>query len=93
MSQLSTNTLLVQGIKDIQDRKLCNFFSRTLTMANIFKELFTPTLNGIVVSVRHVSSTPVVWLAGLNVDSRRTQIDKAIRNKKNQRSWRFFRSG
>ena len=29
-------------------------------MAKTFEELFTPTLNGIAVSVRHVSSTPAV---------------------------------
>ena len=46
-----------------------------LTMAKTFEQLVTPTSNGIAVSVRYVSSTPVILDAGLN--------DRLRRRKKN----------
>ena len=55
-----------QGIEDIQEQKLGKIFSCMLTTAKIVKELSTPALNGISVSVRCVSSTPVVMDARLN---------------------------
>ena len=40
-----------QGIENIQERKLHNFFPSMVTMTKIIEELFTPTLNGIAVGV------------------------------------------
>ena len=55
------------------------------TIAKIFEELFTPTLNGIAVSVWYVSSTQDILHAGLNNQLRRTQIKNTIRNEENRR--------
>ena len=60
-----------QGIDDIQEHKLGEIFSCMLTTAKIVKELSTPALNGISVSVRCVSSTLAVICAGLNDQSQR----------------------
>ena len=60
-----------QGIEDIQEQKLGKIFSCMLTTAKIVKELSTPALNGISVSVRCVSSTLAVICAGLNDQSQR----------------------
>ena len=46
-------------------------FSRMLTMAKIFEELFTLTCNGLANIVWYVSSTAVVLHAGLNDQLRR----------------------
>ena len=54
-----------------------------MTMAKIFKELFTSTLNG--KGVQYVSSTPVVLHAGLYDQLRRMQINETIRNEENLR--------
>ena len=50
-------------------------FSCMLTIAKTFKELFTLNLNGTVVSVQYVSSTPVVLHTGLTDQLRRMQIN------------------
>ena len=57
--------LYMQGIEKIQEWKLGKFFSYACNDKNI-KELFTPTWNGIAVSVRYVSSTQVILDARLN---------------------------
>ena len=46
-----------QGTETYTEADTWQIFSR---MANIFEELFTPTLKGIAVSVWYVSSTSVV---------------------------------
>ena len=55
------------------------------TMAKAFLELFTPNLNGIAASIRHVPSTPAVLHAGLDNHLRSMQIDKAIKTTKNKK--------
>ena len=55
-------------------------FSRMLTMAKIFKELFTPTSNGSAVSVWHMSAMPVYLHAGWNYQLRRMKKIKAIKS-------------
>ena len=61
---INNSRVLQQGIEDhIQD----NFFlSRMLTMAKIFEELFTPTLNGLALYAWNVFSMPVVLHDELN---------------------------
>ena len=60
------NEVCNQGIEDVQERKLDKFIFRMLTLAEIFEELFTCTLNGVAVTVWYVSSTSAVLHAGLN---------------------------
>ena len=43
-----------------KERKLNNFFLVCLQEQKKIKALFTPTLNGIAGSVRHVSSMPII---------------------------------
>ena len=56
------NFFLFDWNKELKIYRNGNFanFSMTPTIAKIFEELFTPTLNGIAFSVWYVSSTPVV---------------------------------
>ena len=60
-----------------------NLFSYADNKKYLFEELFTPTLNGIAVSVRGVSYTPVFLNVGLDDKLRRTQRNDATRNEKN----------
>ena len=55
-------------------------FSCILTMAKIFEELLTTTLNKIAISVWYVSAKPVVLHAGLDDQLRRMQMTEKIRN-------------
>ena len=59
-----------------------HIFSRMQTRTKAFLELFTPTLNKIAVSIRHVPSTPAVLHAGLDNHLRGMQTDEAIKQKK-----------
>ena len=51
---------------------------RMMTMAKIFEELFTPTLNGIAVSILYLPFTLVVLHAGLNDQLRRRKQTKPM---------------
>ena len=63
-----------QGIKDIQERKLEKFFFMLAT-ANIFVELFTPTLSGIAVTLPYVL-LHYILLLGLNNQTQRMLIKR-----------------
>ena len=92
-TQLQNQLRSKQEVLDYTGTETWKAFSRMLTMAKIFEELFTPTLNGIAVSVWHVSCTPVVLHAGLNDKLWRMQINRKISNEESRRQCRLFRSG
>ena len=56
----------MQGIIDFTGMETRQSFFHMFVMTKSFEELFTPTLNGIAVSVGYFSSTPVVLVAILN---------------------------
>ena len=58
--------LSVQGVLDYTGMETRQTLSRMLTIANTFEKLFTPTLNGVAVSVRYAFSMPVILHAELN---------------------------
>ena len=61
-----------------------------LTMAKIFVELFTLTLNGIAVSVWYVFSTPAVLSTGLNDHLRRQENNLDDKKRRKPRTVTLF---
>ena len=79
--QLHTSYNHARNYKLYRNENSANFFLYA-DNGRIFKELFTPNLNGIAVSVQYVSSRPLILDAGSNDQLWRMQIKEIIKNGK-----------